>query len=311
LQQSPLGSPGDAAQDGFIDMPRPSRGKEDPMTMNPADRSLSLPISASSSSSSSRLPRDSEERRRAALAGGFVPDAIARCERAFDASPFFQRLGTGELTPEQLRYVFGQYGHFRLQLHRWFGLCISKASNSAEPAERQAILALADHIFTDLRDDHDQMFREYLHQLGFPSWTLHGEPVSEATRAYVGSFFDDCGASSCSFFEAIAALGGRELSVALRNRRLLELYFGPRGLNAPAWISLHAELEVEHFVDVIEPFVARDGNGSAQLRAARGAIGRAVGRHVGYLDALLREHAASSPERELPSRPITDGADSC
>jgi thiaminase len=262
------------------------------MTLNPADRPPSLPLSASTSSSSSRLPRDAEQRRRAALERDFVPDAVARCERAFDASPFFQRLATRELTPAQLRYVFGQYGHFRLQLHRWFGLCISKASDSSEPAQRRAIVALADHIFTDLRDDHDQMFREFLHQLGFPVRTLHSEHVSVATRAYVGSFFDDYGSSSCTFFEAIAALGGRELSVALRNRRLLELYFAPRGLTEPTWVSLHAELEIEHFIDVVEPFVTPQDSGSSQLRAARGAIDRAVERHIEYLDALLREHDA-------------------
>jgi thiaminase len=261
------------------------------MTMNPAARPSASPLSASTSSSSSRLPRDTEERR-LALEGGFVADTVARCERAFDASPFFQRLTTRELTPAQLRYVFGQYGHFRLQLHRWFGLCISKASSCSEPAQRRALLALADHIFTDLRDDHDQLFREYLEQLGFPAGTLHGERASVATRAYVGSFFDDYGCTSCTFFEAIAALGGRELSVALRNRRLLELYFAPRGLTEPTWLSLHAELEIEHFIDVVEPFVTRQDNGSPQLRAASGAIDRAVERHVEYLDALLREHDA-------------------
>ena len=251
------------------------------------------PALPASAATSSRLQRHTPERRLTALEPGFVNDVMARCERAFDASLFFQRLATGELTPAQLRHVFGQYGHFRLQLHCWFGLCISKASNGAEPAQRQAILALSDHIFTDLRDDHDQMFREFLHQLGFPPGTLHAERASVATRAYVRSFFEDCGAQSCTFFDAIAALGGRELSVSLRNRRLLVSYFAPRGLPEPTWIRLHAELEAEHFLDAVEPIVARHGSDSPQLRAARGAIERAFERHVQYLDALMLEHAAT------------------
>jgi thiaminase len=242
---------------------------------------------------SSRLQRNTAERCLAALEPGWVGDAIADCERAFDARLFFQRLATGELTPEQLRYVFEQYGHFRLQLPSWFGLCISKATNCAEPAQRQAILALADHIFTDLRDDHDQMFREFLHQLGSPAGTLHAEHASAATRAYVRSFFDDYGAPSCTLFDAIAALGGRELSVSLRNRRLLKAYFAPRELPEPTWIRLHAELEVEHFFDVVEPIVVRHASDSPQLRAARDGIERAFERHAQYLDALLLEHAAT------------------
>jgi thiaminase len=260
------------------------------MPTNTDDHPPALPASAATSS---RLQRNPAERCAAALEPGWVGDAIERCERAFDARLFFQRLTRGELTPEQLRYVFGQYGHFRLQLPSWFGLCISKATNCAEPAQRRAILALSDHIFTDLRDDHDQMFREFLHQLGSPAGTLHAEHASAATRAYVRSFFDDCDAPSCTFFDAIAALGGRELSVSLRNRRLLKAYFAPRGLPEPTWVRLHAELEVEHFVDVLEPIVARHGSDAPELRAARDGIERAFERHAQYLDALLLEHAAT------------------
>lgn len=260
------------------------------MPTNPDGHPPALPAPAATSS---RLQRHTAEQRLSALAPGWMGDAIARCERAFDASQFFRCLAAGELTPARVRYVFGQYGHFRLQLHRWFGLCISKASNCAEPAQRQAILALADHIFTDLRDDHDQMFGDFLHQLGFPAGTLHAEHPSAATRAYTRSFFDDCSAPSCTFFDAIAALAGRELSVSLRNRRLLRSYFAPRGLAEPTWIRLHAELEVEHFLDVVEPIVARQGSHSPHLRAARDAIERAFERHAEYLDALLLEQATT------------------
>ena len=88
----------------------------------------------------------------------------------------------------------------------------------------------------------------------------------------------------------MAALGGRELSVALRNQRLLRSYFAPRGLIGPTWITLHAELEVDHFLDVVRPLLAEQGTRAAPLDSVRVAIDGALRRHVEYLDALLREH---------------------
>ena len=66
------------------------------------------------------------------------------CERSFDQSVFFRRLAAGDMTPSELAYVFGQYGHFRLQLHRWFAVCMLLSGDASQPAQREAILALAD-----------------------------------------------------------------------------------------------------------------------------------------------------------------------
>ena len=53
-------------------------------------------------------------------------------------------------------------------------------------------------------------------------------------------------------------------------------------------IALHAELEVDHFLDVVRPLLAEQG--AAPRHSMRGAVDGAIGRHVEYLDALLREH---------------------
>jgi hypothetical protein len=164
------------------------------------------------------------------------------------------------------------------------------AKDASQPAQREAILALADHIFTDLRDNHDLLFAECLHHLGFPAGMLHAGAVSPATSAYIESFLDDCRAPTVTWLDAMAALGGRELSVALRNQHLLRSYFAPRGLSGPTWITLHAELEIDHFLDVVRPLLAQQGADTVPLDSVRAAIDRTIRRHVEYLDALLREH---------------------
>jgi thiaminase len=217
-------------------------------------------------------------------------EALESCERSFDQCAFFRRLASGDLAPAALQYVFGQYGHFRLQLHRWFAVCIILTKDASQPAQREAILALADHIFTDLRDGHDLMFAELLHELGFPAGTLHARSVSPATAAYIESFLDDCRTPTVTWVDAIATLSGRELSVVVRNQRLLKSYFAPRGLCGPSWITLHAELEIDHFLDIVRPVLTQPGAGAGADKALLEAVRTAIDRHAEYLDALLREH---------------------
>ena len=239
-------------------------------------------------SSSSRLRPQQTAAERTTLEQQVLDEALERCERRFDHAVFFGRLAGGTLTPAALRYVFGQYGHFRLQLHRWFAACIVLAGDASQPAQRQAILALSDHIFTDLRDGHDLLFAELLHGLGHPAGTLRVGAASPTTTEYIESFLHDCRTPTATWFEAIAALCGRELSVALRNQRLLKGYFDPRGLPRPTWIALHAELEIEHFLDAVRPLLT-DQSADA-TSAVLSSIDRGVTCHATFLDALLHEH---------------------
>jgi pyrroloquinoline quinone (PQQ) biosynthesis protein C len=266
----------------------------------PTPTSDALSPQPTSISSSRRLPRAAgEQRELTPPEQRILQEVLECCERRFDHSVFFRRLALGDVTPAALKYMFGQYGHFRLQLQRWFAACIILIKDASQPAQREAILALADHIFTDLRDGHDLLFAELLHDLGFPVGTLHAEVVSPATAAYIESFLDDCRAPGVTWFEAMAALGGRELSVVVRNQRLLKSYFAPRGLRGPTWITLHAELEIDHFLDLVRP-VLMQGADAAPPEAVRLAIERTLGRHVEYLDALLQEHedAARAPSEK-------------
>ena len=218
--------------------------------------------------------------------------ASVYCERAFEVSRFFKLLDSGGVTSALLGYVFAQYGFFRIQLHRWFCLCIMKASNAAEVLQRDAIMALADHIFTDLRDDHDVLFSHMLEQLGVGPDRPQDDAPSQATRTYIKSFAEEFGGPERDLREALGGLSGRELSVALRNRRLLSGYFERLQLPRPLWLTLHAELEVDHCFDVLRPVATWIGEDSAVHAKVRAAIECSIQRHVQYLDDLLQEFQA-------------------
>src|SRR5262249_38731173 len=155
--------------------------------------------------SSSRLLRDVSADL-ALLERDVCTTASACCERVFEGSTFFDLLASGRMQPGLLGYVFAQYGFFRIQLHRWFGVCIMKASNAAEPTQRDAVMALADHIFTDLHDDHDVLFSQMLEQFDFGIGRLHGDEPSPATRAYIDSFAAEFAGPERDLREALAGL---------------------------------------------------------------------------------------------------------
>jgi hypothetical protein len=255
-------------------------------------------FSGVSPKSSSRLPRATPEARELTASEEHILGALReQCELSFDRSAFFKQLAAGAVSGEALRYVFGQYGHFRIQLHRWFAVCIFLAQDASQPAQRQSIMALADHIFTDLGDDHDVLFAECLQYFGLPPGTLYVGSPSPATQAYIESFIESFlnarRAPATAWIEALAGLTGRELSVALRNQRLIRSYFAPRGQSAPIWISLHAELEVDHALDALKPLLADQATGTVAPEVLRAVAGQAFGRHADYLDALLEEHVRS------------------
>lgn len=215
---------------------------------------------------------------------------IAYCEAALDRSRFFGLLNTGMITPVVMHYVFLQYYHWRDRLHQWFGLCIVKAGSCTDPDQESAILSLADHIFTDLYDGHNQMYIEFLHELGLQDNNIAASQRSAATASYERSFFDTFGYGTDNLYEALAALSGRELCVSIRNARILQFYFDRYNLKHPTWLKLHAEVEADHFQDAIRPVLTRYGKDSAQLSDVFTAVEQGIDRHIQYFEDLLQEY---------------------
>jgi hypothetical protein len=72
--------------------------------------------------------------------------------------------------------------------------------------------------------------------------------------------------------------------------RILQSYFEARGMKHPTWLSLHAELEVNHFQNSIRSVLAHYEEDSVKLTSVIKAIERGIERHVQYFDDLLHEY---------------------
>jgi len=240
---------------------------------------------------SSRLNRDIELS--PAVKAQFLEitsSTIVHCHEALDRSRFFCLLKDYAIAPPMMQYAFLQYYFWRDRLHQWFGLCIVKAGSCTDPDQKSAIMSLADHTFTDLQDDHSEMYVEFLHDLGLSDTEIAAAKRSAATASYERSFFDEFGYGTDNFYEALAALSGRELCVSIRNARILQFYFDARGMKQPTWLSLHAELEVNHFQDSIRPVLTRFKGDSTKLHSVIKAVERGIDRHVQYFEDLLHEY---------------------
>lgn len=244
---------------------------------------------------SSRLDRDTELPPAVKAQEAEISSrTIAYCQEALDRSRFFCLLKAGAIAPPMMQYAFLQYHHWRDRLHQWFGLCILKAGSCTDPDQKSAIMSLADHIFTDLQDDHSEMYVQFLHELGLSDPEIMAAQRSAATASYERSFLDEFGYGTNNFYEALAALSGRELCVSVRNARLLQSYFDARGMKHPTWLSLHAELEVNHFQDSIRPVLTRYNGDSAKLTSVIKAVERGIDRHVQYFEELLHEYESQA-----------------
>ena len=127
--------------------------------------------------SSSRLDRSQSAAPALVLREQEVTDqTIHYCERSFDQSPFFEALAEARLDDAVMRYVFVQYRFFRNQLPRWFGHSISLAPGSSEPSQRAAIMQLANHLHTDLVDDHVKILTTSSARL---AWTWRSWPAPQ------------------------------------------------------------------------------------------------------------------------------------
>jgi thiaminase len=219
--------------------------------------------------------------------------AIAYCHTSLNNSRFFSLLACGSMSQSLMQYAFLQYGLWRDRLHQWFALCILKASSCTDPDQKLAIMSLADHTFTDLQDGHSEMFLALLQALDLGESELQVAQRSPATIAYERSFFDKFGYETSNFYEALAGLSGRELCVSVRNQRILQEYFDVHQLEHPEWLALHAELEIDHFLDAIRPVLIHYAEDSVKLLELSQAVEQSIDRHVQYFDDLLSEFDAA------------------
>lgn len=225
----------------------------------------------------------------AEIEANITAKVIDYSHRALTASPFFSELDKGGLSIETLRYVFGQYRFWRDQFHTWFGVCIVKSGSCEKPEVAEAVRSLAEHVATEMGDDHSKIYRDFLVDLGLSEAAIRGMRKAAATAKYEGSFIATFGTGPQDFADSVAALSGRELFASLRNTYVIERLATNYGLRGSQWWQLHEELEEEHFRSCLRPFIRtllRDEREVARLLTV---ITGEIDRHVDYWDALLVE----------------------
>jgi hypothetical protein len=211
------------------------------------------------------------------------------CGLVLANSKFFSELRQNNVSEEVRRYVFAQFRLWRDQFHTWFGLCIMKSGSIEDEDVKEVILGLAEHIAIEMRESHEQMYRRFLKDMGLTDDAIDSTVKSEATRWYINSFRHEFGDGPDNFFEAVSAISGRELLASLRNSFIIEHFLTPRGIAPFEWLTVHEELELEHFRTAIRPIIQRCAHQQARLDHVVKVMKEEIERHVRYWDLLFEE----------------------
>ena len=185
-------------------------------------------------------------------------------------SDFFSGLSAGEVPPEHVRDVFGQYYLWRNRFHRWFGLCVAKSAPFGDALNGPHVLGeLINCLAQEISGNHHGLALSFLAALGVDNPArIATLPVTES---YAESFLRCYFSADRTGDEALAALAGRELVAPSRNEIIIGALSQHYGLTSGLeFFSVHTDLEVEHFRTLWEALV-RDTNADNQrlLEAAR------------------------------------------
>ena len=194
---------------------------------------------------------------RIAVSEGLASHILECARGCLASSRFFSGLSKGDIGPRHMRYVLAQNKLWRDSFHSWFALLIMKSGPCTQPARNQVIASLAEHVLSEMRDDHAGMYMQFLQDIGLTEPSLQQLEESMATRVYRRSFAQRFGIGESNFTDAVVALGARELFASVRNRSLqrslTEWYHAPEEIR---WLDLHESLEVDHFNETIGPLIS-------------------------------------------------------
>jgi hypothetical protein len=206
-------------------------------------------------------------------------------------SDFFCALSAGEVAPELVRDVFGQYYLWRNRFHRWLGVCVAKSAGFGDALNAQRVLSeLNTCLAQEINGAHHRLAVSFLSALGIDNPArIAALPVTDAyAESFVRCYFPADRAGD----EALAALAGRELAVPGRNtiivRALPEHYGVTSGLE---FFRPPADLAAMHFRGLWEA-IADDckADGRKLLEAARMEIWE----HITFWDDVYSTVLAAS-----------------
>ena len=185
-------------------------------------------------------------------------------------SDFFSELSAGQVHPEHVRDVFGQYYLWRNRFHRWFGICVARSAPFDDALNAPHVLGeLISCLEQEIKGNHHGLALSFLAALGIADPArIAALPVTES---YAESFLRCYFSADRTGDEALAALAGRELVAPSRNEIIISALSTHYGVTSGLeFFSMHTDLEAEHFRTLWDA-LARDTTADAQrlIEAAR------------------------------------------
>jgi pyrroloquinoline quinone (PQQ) biosynthesis protein C len=185
-------------------------------------------------------------------------------------SDFFSDLSAGQIHPDDVRDIFGQYYLWRNRFHRWFGICVAKSAAFGDALNVPRVLGeLITCLEQEIRGNHHGLALSFLAALGIDDPAhITALPVTES---YAESFLRCYFSADRTGDEALAALAGRELVAPGRNEIIISALSSHYGVTSGLeFFSVHTDLEVEHFRALWEA-LAHDTKADAErlIEAAR------------------------------------------
>jgi hypothetical protein len=169
-------------------------------------------------------------------------------------SDFFSDLSAGEVPPEHVREIFGQYYLWRNEFHRWLDACAAKIAPFDDGANAPRLPGeLIECLAHEAKDGQHGLVLSFLAALGVddPS-RIAALPV---TDVYAESFLRCYSPADRSGAAALAALAGRELAVPGRNEIIVSAL--PRHYGVTSGLDFfkpHAALDAEYFRTLWQAF---------------------------------------------------------
>ncbi|MGH3251978.1 MAG: iron-containing redox enzyme family protein [Trebonia sp.] len=205
-------------------------------------------------------------------------------------SDFFSDLSAGEVPPEYVRDVFGQYYLWRRRFHRWFGVCVAKVSPAGDGLNVPRVLGeLTQCLTQEIKGNQYELALSFLAALGIDNPAcVAALPV---TDMYAESFLRCYLPADRASDEALAALAGRELAVPGLNRIIISAL--PRHYGITSGLEFfrpQTHLYTEHFQALWAAF-AHDSKADSRklIEAARMEIWE----HITFWDDVYSTVLAS------------------
>jgi pyrroloquinoline quinone (PQQ) biosynthesis protein C len=162
-------------------------------------------------------------------------------------------------------------------------VCITKSPSFGTTFKVELALEdLLEHILQEIKEDHHELCLAFIKELGI---CRNNIAETQSTTNYINSFIKDFLPEYISFFSAMSALAGRELTAPQRNRIIIENIGKYNVVKTLKFFKVHEELEKEHFCKLWQALVENcDQRDIAPLVSS---AKKAISDHIDFWDSTL------------------------